>query len=124
MKRMLFDDVYDAVEEYAHYKLTATLNGVCLSATSVGNAHRDKTIAHWQTVGATDIEVTPVENALEMPVWYVVIQTNSKKHPTHHLTIPAHCEETARRKAKEQTEKKLRVWFMVGSVTRKEAVTA
>lgn len=70
----------NAIQEYAHYQLSATIhNGkVKLAATSVTEAHKDKVLKTWQKLGAKDIVCVPVEQPKTLPTWYVEYQTSGR----------------------------------------------
>jgi hypothetical protein len=92
-----------AIEEYAHYHLSASLRSgkIKLAATSVTDAHKDKVFKTWQKLGAKDIVCTPIENPKELPQWQVEYMTRGK-YPYYKTEVAA-----SSRDAVEQYIKKL-----------------
>lgn len=83
------------VENYTKWELHANLKGVKLSAFSITEAHKNKTLAYWQKLRATNITVTELA-APELPEYEVVVKDNSRYAHEHRLTFQASSEENVK----------------------------
>lgn len=72
-------------EKYVRYELSAHIGGIRVSARSITNEHKEKTLAHWRKMRAKDIHVVEHE-APALPTWKVEVPT--RRYP-HHFTMQA-----------------------------------
>lgn len=91
-----FADMLQSNDVHAIYRLQATLFGgnVRLSAVSVTEEHRRRTLRTWRHLGAQNIRCTSVPNAPPLSMWKVSYRTPTEQRSA---VVPASSADAAKR---------------------------
>jgi hypothetical protein len=96
-----------AMLEYAKWQLSATIGNVSVSAFSISEQHRDKTLKVWRGMRAKNIVVVERPDALALPVWKVRV---SRSGSYQDIEIAASSEKIALSKIASDKKLKLKQW--------------
>lgn len=99
-----------AADKYIRWELHANLKGVKLSAFSVTPEHKDKTLACWKKMHATNIIVVE-RDAPELPLYEVDMpgSKNGRIHATFRASSEANVRSQLER-YRPDGKKKLKIW--------------
>lgn len=89
--------------QYVRWQLSATINGVHVSAASITDEHKEKTLKVWQKMRAKNVTVVERPDASPLPTWRVRL-------PPHHIPMELHASSKERVKELLAANKKLKQW--------------
>lgn len=98
--------------QYVRYELSATIGGVRVSASSISDEHRDKTLKVWRGMRAKNITVTEHLDAQPLPRWRIRIPTHSYRGYLD-IEISASSKEIAMSKIEADKKLKLKPWQII-----------